>query len=84
MIVQHGQGRTKEGPGVLIELTGDEVATAIDAWLVAHGLHVSGPRTIRVNGELCESGRIYVNPSGFVIADGEKLSGRGHNRHPSK
>lgn len=77
MIVKHGRGRTEYGPGVEIALTGDEVATAIDAYLVAHGVHVSGPRTIRVNSELCEDGEVYVDPSGFVIADGEKYSGRG-------
>jgi len=54
-----------------IELTGDEVATAIDAYLVAHNVHVSGPRTIRVNGELCKTGLVYVDPSGFVNYDGE-------------
>ncbi len=57
---------------------GSEVATAIAAWLVSHGVHVSGPRTITVNGELCESGNIYVDPTGFVITpSGDKLSGRG-------
>jgi len=79
MIVKHGEGRTEYGPGVSIELIGDEVATAIDAWLVAHGVHVSGPRTVRVNGELCKSGRVYVDPSGFVISDGVKFFGRGHD-----
>jgi hypothetical protein len=78
MIVKHGNGRTHFGPGVSIELTGDEVATAIAAWLVAHGVHVSGPRTVHVNGELCESGHVYVDPSGFVITEGEKISGRGN------
>lgn len=78
MIVKHGEGRTKYGPGVSIRLSGDEVATAIAAYLVAHGIHVSGPRTIRVNDELCEDGHIYVDPSGFVINDdGVKLSGAG-------
>ncbi len=77
MNVKHGDGRTEYGPGVSIELTGDEVATAIDAWLVAQRIHVSGPRTITVNGELCSSGSVYVDPSGFVIVNGEKLSGRG-------
>jgi hypothetical protein len=77
MIVKHGKGRTKYGPGVSIELTGDAVATAIDAYLVAHGFHVSGPRTITVNDELCGSGDVYVDPSGFVIADGAKIFGRG-------
>jgi hypothetical protein len=77
MKVRHGDGRTQYGPGVSIELTGDEVATAIDAYLVAHGVHVSGARTVTVNGELCDKGLVYVDPSGFVIHDGEKVSGRG-------
>jgi hypothetical protein len=77
MIVKHGEGRTTFGPGVSVELTGAEVATAIDAWLVAHGVHINGPRTITVNGNLCKSGLVYVDPSGFVIADGVKTSGRG-------
>lgn len=78
MNIQYGNGSTKYGPGVSIELTGNEVATAIDAWLVAHGVHVSGARTITVNGELCGDGQIYVDPSGFVITpEGNRLSGRG-------
>ena len=78
MRIAYGNGPTEYGPGVNIALTGDEVAIAIDAWLVAHGVHVDGPRTVTVNGELCESGRVYVDPSGFVITpQGRKLSGRG-------
>lgn len=75
MLVKHGDGRTEYGPGVSVELTGDEVAMAIDAWLVARGIRVNGPRTVTVNGELCKSGRVYVDPSGYAIADGEKISG---------
>ena len=67
MEVRYGKGTTEYGPGVDIDLSGDEVATAIDAYLVAHGIHVSGPRTINVNGELIESGNVYVDPSGFVV-----------------
>ncbi len=78
MNVIHGQGRTVYGPGVSVELTGDEVATAIDAYLVAHGVVVRGPRTVRVNGELCETGRVYVDPTGFVIHDGKRFTGRGY------
>lgn len=77
MKVKYGKGKTQYGPGVSIDLTGDEVATAIDAYLVAHGIHVNGPRTIRIKGELCGKTHVYVDPSGFVIADGEKFSGRG-------
>lgn len=77
MRVKHGEGRTQHGPGVSIELTGNEVAIAIDEFLVARGVRVDGPRTVTVNGELCDYGRVYVDPSGFVSADGKKLSGRG-------
>jgi hypothetical protein len=77
MEVKYGTGATEYGPGVDIYLTGDNVAVAISAYLVAHNIHVSGPRTITVNGELCEIGNVYVDPSGFVICDGEKYDGRG-------
>ena len=77
MKINYGKGRTEYGPGIDINLTGDEVACAIGTYLVAHNVHISGPRTIRVNGELCEGGNVYVDPSGFVIADGIKYSGRG-------
>ena len=75
MIVKHGKGNSEYGPGVDIILTGDEVATAISAYLVARNVVVSGPRTITVNGELCDDGRVYVDPSGFVIKNGEKFNG---------
>ena len=77
MKVKYGSGTTQYGPGVEINLTGAEVATAIDAYLVARNIHVSGPRTITVNGRLCEFGRVYVDPSGFVICKGEKIDGIG-------
>lgn len=75
MTVDYGKGKTIYGPGVQIDLTGDEVATAIDAYLVANRIHVSGPRTITVNGELCEKGEVYVDPSGFVIAGKVRFRG---------
>ncbi len=77
MKVRHGEGRTEYGPGVQIDLTGDEVAIAIDAYLVARGVAISGPRTITVNGGLCEFGGVYVDPSGFAIRKGRKIDGRG-------
>jgi hypothetical protein len=77
MKVKYGTGKTEYGPGVSVELTGDEVAIAIDAYLVAHRIRVKGPRTITVNGELCQAGRVYVDPSGDVINKGKLLSGRG-------
>ena len=77
MKVEYGNGKTKFGPGVNIELEGVDVAVAIDAYLVSQGVHVSGPRTIQINGELCSEGRVYVDPSGFVIFKGRKYDGRG-------
>ena len=49
MKVKYGKGKTEYGPGVSIELTGNDVAIAIDAYLVAHRIHVDGSRTITVN-----------------------------------
>jgi len=77
MNISYGDGSTEYGPGVSIDLTGSEVAEAIDAWLVAHGVYVQGPRTITTNGEICERGHIYVDPSGFVMDGDKKFSGRG-------
>ena len=78
MDVKYGKGTTKYGPGVSIELSGDDVAIAIDAYLIAHDIHINGPRTVTVNGELCKKGHIYVDPSGFVVVHGQKVSGRGN------
>ncbi len=75
--VTYGNGKTEYGPGVNINLTGEEVANAINAWLLTHGVSINGPRTTTVNGVRCEVGQVYVDPSGLVIADGEKFSGRG-------
>jgi len=77
MQVKFGNGKTEQGPGVEILLDGNELATAIEAYLVSHGVHVRGPRTITVNGELCESGRIYVDPSGLAMVNGERWNGTG-------
>jgi hypothetical protein len=79
MEVKYGKGPTQYGPGVDIELTGDEVATAIDAYLTAHRIYVSGPRTVITKEYDYGTGgaRVYVDPSGFVIADGKKISGSG-------
>ncbi len=59
------------------ETTPEPQRAAFEAWLMAHCVHVSGPRTVTVNDELCGNGHVYVDPGGFVIANGEKFSGRG-------
>ena len=78
MDIKFGSGPTEYGPGVEIELTGDEVALAIDTWLTAQNVHVRGARTVTVNGEMCERGRVYVDPSAFVMADGKRWNGHGN------
>lgn len=77
MEIRYGDGTTEFSLGVSIDLTGEDVALAIDAYLAAHDVHIRGARTITVNGALCESGHVYVDPSGFVVAEREHLSGRG-------
>jgi hypothetical protein len=78
MNIHYGDGTTEYGPGVAIELDGDEIAVAIHAFLVARGFHVSGPRTVTVNGVLIDSGLVYVDPSGSVITpEGSKIRGCG-------
>lgn len=77
MTVDYGTGTTEYGPGVLLTLDGDELAEAVDAYLVAKGVLASGPRTVRVNGGPCESARVYVDPSGRVLVGGMPFSGRG-------
>lgn len=65
--------RASSNSGTYIFLSGIEVARAIDAYLVAYGVHVYGPRTIMVNDALCDEGEVYVDPEGFVIINGEKV-----------
>lgn len=67
MNVKHGDGKTVYGPGVSITLTGDEVAEAIDAYLVAHGVCVRGPRSVLIDGRCGQAAEVYVDPEGFVI-----------------
>jgi hypothetical protein len=81
MEIKHGDGTALDGPGVEINLTGDEVAIAIRSWLIAKEIFTVGPITIRVNGELCRSGRVFVDPSGYVIVeDRHTVFGHGLDR----
>ena len=76
MKIKKGKGTTNYGKGIDIKLSGEEVAIAIMTYLTANGVFVSGPRTITVNGELCQSGKVYIDPSGFCIdAKGKKWAG---------
>lgn len=61
--------------GPVVELTGDEVADAIAAYVAARGVNITGPRTVVVNAQLCKSGAINVDPSGFVTIDNIAIEG---------
>jgi len=65
----------KHGDGVLVSLSGDDVARAIITYLTAHRIYIDGPMTIRVNDQLCESGTVYVDPAGAVIEKGFRITG---------
>ncbi len=76
MKIKKGPGRSEYGAGISVCLSGEEVARAISAYLVARDVNISGPRTIWVNGASCEAGEVYVDPSGFVVRKGKKIDGR--------
>lgn len=77
MDIYFGNGKTKYGPGVQIDLTGKEIVTAIKAYLVSQNVYISGAATFTINGELIKIGGVYIDPSGYLINDGEKYSGGG-------
>ena len=76
MKIQKGKGITEFGTGIDIELTGEELAHAISTYIFSKRIYISGPATIRVNGALCESASVYVDPCGSVIQKGIRISGR--------
>lgn len=76
MKIVSGKGKSVHGPGVLINLSEDEIALAIEAYITAHQIYIQGPRTYTVGNELCKRGAVYVDPSGFVIAEGIKYLGK--------
>jgi len=73
MEIVKGRGVSVCGAGVSIKLTGDELASAIRDYLVAHNVHINGASTVIVNSYKCINAEVYVDPSGFVIGhDGNK------------
>jgi hypothetical protein len=82
--IKKGSGPTEYGPGIEINLTGAEVAIAIEAYLMTKRIYIRGPRTITVNGELCKAGEVYIDPSGFVVKKGIKYEGSTGEKESSK
>lgn len=77
MKIKLGNGKSILGPGIDIEMSGNDVVLAITAYLIAHNIRIDGARTITVNNELCKYARVRVDPSGFVIRNGKKINGKG-------
>jgi hypothetical protein len=79
MKIAFGEYDSQFGSGVSVTLNGNELATAVMNYLEAEcGLGLSGPRTVKVNGELCDVARVFVDPLGSVTeASGKVWSGRG-------
>lgn len=75
--IKFGNKETKDGSGVRIELSGNAIAKAINKWLADQNIYIYGPRTMTVNGDLCDFGHIYVDPPGWIVSNGEKISGEG-------
>jgi len=73
---------TEYGKGTHIELDGNELAHAINSYLYAMDVYIDGPRTVKIftsrydgDGDLglCGGVKIYVDPSGHVLHDGDEI-----------
>lgn len=83
MDIKYGKGTTEYGPGVEIHLTGNEMAKAVHLYLYSQDIYISGASTVSYNGALMNNtGQVYVDPSGRVIADGVAHDGRGPSPSP--
>lgn len=69
---------TEYGKGTNIILDGNELAHAVASYLYSLGVVVTGSRTITVHTSdgdsgLCGGARVYVDPSGRVLHDGDEI-----------
>ena len=76
MKIKKGKGTSECGAGIDIQITGNELAHAIHTFLYSKNVYIDGASTVRVNGEMCESASVYVDPSGSVIKNGVRRNGR--------
>jgi len=85
MKIKYGKNKNNTlGPGIEINLNGVEIATAINNYLVSRKIEIYGARTIRINGQSIQSGKVFIDPTGAIICknkngDMEYFSGRGKN-----
>lgn len=76
MEIKRGGG-AHGGPGILIELSGNELSAAVDRYIAQHGVQVRGARTVRVNGLNCACATVFVDPSGSVVSGNCDFTGQG-------
>jgi len=79
MEISLGNGKTKYGTGVQIDLTGEDLTNAIYQYLEKNDVYVDGAATIRVDGELCRdiTAGMYVDPSANVTHLNKRYLGSG-------
>lgn len=77
--------------GRTIELDGNELALAVDVYLLAQNVAIDGPRTINIATAggprtIAEkvSVSVYVDPDGRVIHDGQLVIDRERGRHGTR
>lgn len=85
MQINYGDGKTEYGLGIHISLDGHELATAIDMYLRHKGVIISGPRTIRIDDEICANKEVsvYIDPSGKAAVNGRIWHASGPNHDTS-
>lgn len=62
--------------GAYIELSGSELTAAVLLYAASQGAKIRGSTTVVVNGAQGRGALILVDPAGYVILDGEKVSGQ--------
>ena len=65
----------RRGTCPVVLLNPDELATAVRAYLVAHGVSVTGPNTVRIEtpDDDTTEAAVIVDPSGRLIDDQGKV-----------
>lgn len=71
---------TKYGKGTTVYLDGDELAHAIHSYLYARDVVIDGASTVTISTTdgaygRCHGARVYVDPSGRVIHEGNAVKG---------
>jgi len=77
--------------GRAILLDGNELAHAIDVYLLAHGVEIDGPRTVEVKvpgHPLTIAGKVsvsvYVDPDGSAVHEGQLVIAPPHTVPPMR